>query len=81
MFPQVRISSVENLPIRIADTKYQQEVVRLVDKVLDAKERNLSANTTSIERQIDILVYHLYNFTYEEAKVIDPALTEEEFDR
>ncbi|MBI5476424.1 MAG: hypothetical protein HY964_06775 [Ignavibacteriales bacterium] len=40
-----------------------------------------TANTTALEREIDLLVYRLYNLTYEEAKVIDPALSEEEFNR
>jgi len=35
----------------------------------------------TLEREIDQLVYHLYNLTYAEAKVIDPSLTQEEFEK
>lgn len=30
---------------------------------------------------IDKRTYHLYNLTYEEAKIIDPELSEEEFEK
>lgn len=35
--------------------------------------------STDGERKIDMLVYLLYSLTYDEAKVIDPALSVEEF--
>ncbi len=32
------------------------------------------ANTKKLEDQIDIMVYKLYNLTYEEVKIIDPEI-------
>lgn len=57
----------------------QQPVISLVDKILAAKKENPSADTSAEERQIDLLVYRLYNLTFEEAKIIDNTLTVEEF--
>jgi hypothetical protein len=37
-----------------------------------AKAVNPKADTTALERQIDNLVYRLYNLTYDEVKVIEP---------
>ena len=36
-------------------------------------------NTSELEMEIDLLVYHFYRLSFEEAKVIDNSLTEEEF--
>src|SRR5690554_5138586 len=43
----------------------------LVEKILTAKQEDPSADTTALEREIDVLVYRLYGLTYEEVKVVD----------
>ena len=42
----------------------------MVDKVLSGK--NHGKDTTSLEKEIDVLVYKLYNLTYAEVKIVDP---------
>jgi hypothetical protein len=64
--PQLRI-----MPI-IIDKKRQKTFDRLVDKILAAKAADHKADTSTLERQIDNLVYRLYNLTYDEVKVIEP---------
>ena len=51
----------------------------LVDKIIAKKE--CSEDTTTEERQIDIMVYKLYELTYDEVKIVEPefALTKEEY--
>ncbi len=71
IFPQVRISSVENLPIKLADTKTQEKIETLVDQILTKKAQDHSADTTDLENQIDQLVYELYELTEEEIKIIE----------
>ena len=71
---------INNFPIKIEEN-IKQPVISLVDKILAAKKENSSADTSAEERQIDLLVYRLYNLTFEEAKIIDNTLTEEEFNR
>lgn len=73
IFPQVRISSVENLPIKLADTKTQEKIETLVDQILTKKSQDHSANTTDLENKIDALVYKLYELTEEEIKMIENA--------
>lgn len=58
IFPQVRISSVENLPIKIGDQATQKIIELLVDYVLVLKI--LNSDTAFIERLIDAMVYELY---------------------
>ncbi|MBC7407678.1 MAG: Eco57I restriction-modification methylase domain-containing protein, partial [Arcicella sp.] len=71
IFPQVRISSVENLPLKLADTKTQEIIEAIVDQILTKKSQDNSADTTELENQIDQLVYQLYDLNEEEIKIIE----------
>ncbi|MCC7533975.1 MAG: Eco57I restriction-modification methylase domain-containing protein, partial [Bacteroidia bacterium] len=71
IFPQVRISSVENLPIKLADTKTQEKIETLVDQILTKKAQDHSSDTTDLENQIDQLVYRLYELTDDEIKIVE----------
>jgi hypothetical protein len=42
-------------------------------KILSAKKRDPSANTTALEREIDRLVYELYELTPEEIAIIEDS--------
>ncbi|NUM81476.1 Eco57I restriction-modification methylase domain-containing protein [bacterium] len=72
IFPQVRISSVENLPIKIVAKTIQGKIVGIVERILTAKQTNPQADTTKLEREIDVMVYKLYELTYDEVKIVDP---------
>ena len=71
---------LEQLPIPISFEKQQQSIINLVDKILYTKKDNPQTDTSALEHQIDLLVYHLYDLTFEEAKIIDKSLTKEEFE-
>ncbi len=47
------------------------KIIALVDKILQAKEKDLKANTQKLEKEIDALVYRLYHLTDEEIKIIE----------
>ena len=74
---------VEQIPIPQIPLKEQQPFIILVDQTLAAKKDNPHSDTTLLERQIDEMVYKLYELTYEEVKVVDPEfwLSEEEYER
>lgn len=69
------IRTVEKNNIALVDTHLKQ--VRT--SVLAAKKADPSADTSAEEHKIDLVVYHLYGLTFDEAKIIDEGLTEEEF--
>lgn len=71
IFPQIRISSVENLPIKYTDNKTQDKIEKLVDKILDLKKKNPIANTIALEKQIDEMVYELYGLTKAEREIVE----------
>ena len=54
----------------------------LINVILSAKQANPQADTVELENQIDVLVYKLYDLTYDELKIIDPyfQLSEAEYD-
>jgi hypothetical protein len=68
------VSSTElnRLPIIKPSREQLNAIKTLVQQICNQKESNLKADTTALERQIDSLVYHLYNLTYDEIKVIEP---------
>ncbi|WQU68055.1 Eco57I restriction-modification methylase domain-containing protein [Helicobacter pylori] len=47
------------------------KIIVLVDKILQIKEKDPKANTQGLEKEIDALVYQLYNLTDEEIKTIE----------
>jgi len=59
------------IPKRIGNA--QQRVERLVDRILAAKQRDPTADTSALEREIDGLVYALYGLTPEEIKIVEGA--------
>ncbi len=71
IFPQVRISSVENLPIKLADTEIQEKIETLVNQILTKKSQDFSADTSDLENKIDTLVFKLYDLTPEEIDIIE----------
>ena len=79
---------LEQLPIRTLDLanggerERHDHIVRLVEQMLQAKERLVSAKTDaethrleiqcqSSDRQIDQAVYELYGLTEEEIKIVE----------
>lgn len=67
-------------PIFQAPKIIQNRIVKIVDKIISKKLIN--EDTTTLEQEIDNLVYKLYELTYDEVKVIDPAfsLTKKEYE-
>jgi Alw26I/Eco31I/Esp3I family type II restriction m6 adenine DNA methyltransferase len=62
---------VNNLPIVQADKEAQMKIVSLVDKILTAKTKNPSISTEVFEREIDDIVYSLYQLTPEEIEIVN----------
>ncbi|WP_437342096.1 Eco57I restriction-modification methylase domain-containing protein [Helicobacter pylori] len=65
---------IERLPIPQITEKNQEladKIIALVDKILKSKAKDPKANTQRSEKEIDALVYQLYNLTDEEIKIIE----------
>jgi len=69
--------------LRIKKATNQNDFVEIVNKIIEAKSKDPQADTIELEKEIDEMVYKLYELTYEEVKVVDPdfTLTEEEYNQ
>ncbi len=80
LFPRVSMKMLKQLPIPNDDNV--DEITMLVDQILTAKHANPSANISTLESEIDRLVYQLYGLTYDEVLIVDPEtpITREEYE-
>ncbi|GAA8657633.1 class I SAM-dependent DNA methyltransferase [Helicobacter pylori] len=65
---------IERLPIPKITPQNQELADKITDgakAILEAKEKDPKANTQELEKEIDVLVYQLYNLTDEEIKIIE----------
>ncbi|GAA9422302.1 class I SAM-dependent DNA methyltransferase [Helicobacter pylori] len=65
---------IERLPIPKITPENQELADKITDgakAILEAKEKDPKANTQELEKEIDALVYQLYNLTDEEIKIIE----------
>jgi len=77
----ISVQALTPLKVFLPDDNIAKPFEQPVDVILTKKEAN--EDTTKEERQIDLMVYKLYELSYEEVKVIDPefALSRETYDR
>ena len=73
---------VDNLPIVKTTKECQLSISAIVNEIQTEKEKNILADTSYLETKVDILVYHLYNLTYDEVLIVDPEtpITREEYE-
>ena len=77
----ISVQALEPLSIYYPTAEEQKQVENLLDEILKRKKAN--QDTKSLEKKIDVLVYKLYELTYEEVKVIekDFVLSEDEYEK
>ena len=56
------------------DQNKKNELIQIVDQILSLKESDSSANITTLENEINQLVYELYGLTEEEIKIVEGSL-------
>ncbi|AHN45669.1 Eco57I restriction-modification methylase domain-containing protein [Helicobacter pylori] len=70
----VNLYELETLPIpqiTKSNKPIAHKITDCVKQILEAKEKDPKANTQKLEKEIDALVYQLYNLTDEEIKIIE----------
>lgn len=71
VFPHLTQKKVLNLPIMNINEYQQKPFIEIVDKILSAKKSDPKTDTSNLEKQIDELVYKLYDLTEEEIRIIE----------
>jgi len=71
---------LSEIPIKEISPKMQEPFIKLVDQILINKKAG--KDTQKLEDKIDLMVYKLYELTYEEVKIVDPDfwMSEEEYE-
>lgn len=71
---ELKTNNLEKIPIPKITPQNQELADKITDgakAILEAKEKDPKANTQKLEKEIDALVYQLYNLTDEEIKIIE----------
>ncbi len=71
---ELKTNNLEKIPIPKITPQNQKLAHKITDcaqAILEAKEKDPKANTQKLEKEIDALVYSLYNLTDEEIKIIE----------
>ncbi len=63
--------ALERLPVAKIPTSQQQSFITLVNQILDAKHTNPDLGVSNLEKEIDELVYDLYNLTGDEIAIVE----------
>jgi len=79
-YSRIYMYQIEKLPIRTTNDKTKKRIESLTVKIADLKKHGHTSS--DLENEIDVLVYKLYELTYDEVKIIDKDfwLSEEEFE-
>ena len=81
---------ISQIPIQETSKETQDKFCLIVDKILNVtRNEDYLSNSNDLnlvkeyERQIDLMVYKLYELTYSEVKTIDPefSMSEEEYNQ
>jgi type I restriction-modification system DNA methylase subunit len=68
---ELYIRPLSEIPIKRVSSQKQKPIIGLVDRILATKQRDSKAETSELEREIDRLVYALYDLTSEEITVVE----------
>lgn len=63
---------LQQIPIAVPEIEVQTRIGHLVDEIIERKSANANASIQDVENQIDIIVYHLYDLTYDDVLIVDP---------
>ena len=63
-------STIDTIPIPRPDRNDNESIVGVVDDILQTRAASGVANTSDLEKRIDVLVYKLYGLTNDEVEVV-----------
>lgn len=63
---------LQQIPIAVPNLEVQTQIGHIVEEIIGRKSANDNASIQDLENQIDNIVYHLYNLTYDEVLIVDP---------
>ena len=73
-FPEIQTYLYEQLPLPLVNQEQQNKVISIVDTILQLKSGNNNADISSLENEINVIVYDLYGLTDAEIKIIEQSI-------
>ena len=64
-------ATIDDFPLKEIEVIQQQPFIEKVDQILALKQDNPEADTTTLEKEIDSMVYELYGLTEEEIIIVE----------
>ena len=71
LFPQFKINELKTFPIPKNDSEILDKIELNVVQILTLKKENPQADTSVLEREIDLMVYELYGLSEEEIGIVE----------
>ena len=74
---------LEMLPLPVIDSLHENLIRTSVNEIIALKRDDNTADISELEMKINLLVYHLYNLTYDEVLIIDPqtSITRDNYEK
>jgi len=72
-FAEIKVVYVENLPYKETDKRLQEAIITNVDKIIELRKHNLHASTSELERQLDEIVYQIFNLSPKEIGLVESS--------
>ncbi len=81
LFPKIKKSQLAEIPIKICSSINQKKFIYRFQEIKKLRLKNPAVDINRERKQVDVLVYKLYELTYPEVKIVDPEfwLSEEEY--
>jgi len=81
-FTKMRTNQLARLPINNANSKLYKMISLNTKEIVNSKKLSSERDTACIEIEIDHIVYHLYDLTYDEVLIVDPEtpITREQYE-
>ena len=70
-FKRILLENIKRLPYPVISEETERSIAEKVDSILEKKNKEHSSDTSSLEYEIDKVVYQLYNLTPEEIAIIE----------
>lgn len=74
VFPEIQTYLYEQLPVKIINKMDQKVLISLVEKIHTAKEKNPRVDTSGLEKQLNRIVYKIYELTDEEIAIVEDSV-------
>lgn len=80
-FPKILVQDIKDFPIPDISKEINEKLEHLANEIISRKEIDPAADVAKEEQEIDRIVYHIYDLTYDEVLIVDPqtTITREEY--